>query len=143
LAEGAPIDEIGIQNHLWIYSFPTEAEIDTAITKLNTLGIPNSSTEITISVSKTDFFSAGVGKRWDIDEGNLLLEQAKAFGLIFSKIKKNALFGFTDALSCFSLPGDDAYDPTAKALIFDEEIRPKQAYYSILNTIYSDLCDEK
>lgn len=139
LSEGAPIDEIGIQNHLWVYSFPTEAEIDTALGKLNELGLPITSTEMTISISNTDFFSAGVGKRWDIENKNLLLEQTKAYSLIFLKLKKNALFGFTDALSCFSLQGDDAYDPTAKALILDEDIRPKQAYYGISKVIYDYL----
>lgn len=139
LAEGAPIDEIGIQNHLWIYSFPTEEEIDAALNRLDILGLPISSTEVTISISKTDFFSAGVGNRWDIDTDKLLLEQAKSYKLLFSKIQKNALFGFTDARSCFSDPNDDAYDPTAKALILDEEIKTKPAYYAILQVLYEQL----
>lgn len=139
LEAGAPIDEIGIQNHLWIYSFPTEQEIDTALQKLKVLGLPISSTEITISVSEIDFFSAGVGKRRDIAEDDLLLEQAKAYQLLMSKIPKNAFFGFSDSRSCFSEPLDDAYDPTAKALILDEYIKPKPAYYAILQLLFAQL----
>jgi GH35 family endo-1,4-beta-xylanase len=139
LANGAPIDEIGIQNHLWIYSFPTEEEINSAMNKLNKLGLAISSTEVTISISKTNFFSAGEDKRWNIQDDDLQQEQAKAYGLLFSILHKNALFGFTDALSNFSIPKDPAYDPTAKACILDGQMKPKVAYFTIVQLLFKQI----
>ena len=139
LANGAPIDEIGIQNHLWIYSFPTEEEINSAMGRLNELGLPVSSTEVTISISKTNYFSAGEDKRWNIQDADLQQEQSKAYGLLFSTLHKNALFGYSDALSNFTIPQDPSYDPNAKACILDGQMKPKMAYYTIVQQHYEQI----
>lgn len=135
LANGAQIDEIGLQNHIWVYKFPSETELQKALAELESLGLPISSTEATVSISDRNFFIDNDEKRVDIPPESLDLARAQIYAQLFRYINRNAVFGFTDAVSMFELEGD----PDANAMIFDNQFQPKIDVYEIMKVMLESL----
>lgn len=138
LADGAQIDEIGLQNHIWVYKFPSEIGLQKALAELEILGLPISSTEATVSISDRNFFIDNDEKIKSIPPESLDFARAEIYAQLFKYIDRNAVFGFTDAVSMFELEGD----PTAKAMIFDNQFRPKLDVYKIMKAMLELLQEE-
>jgi endo-1,4-beta-xylanase len=133
LAKGIPIDGIGLQMHVSIYS-PSVNEIRKTIELFASLGVKVLVTEMDLSI----YSSSSEPKKTVTDD--ILLEQAQRYKQIFEMFKEEAakgnlesvtLWGTDDQntwLNNFPVSGrDDA------PLLFDRKLQAKPAYWAIVD----------
>lgn len=149
--KGIRIDGVGMQGH-WGLETPTIEEIETAIVKYAALGVKVMVTELDISVlpSPWQMPTADVSVRFannptmnpyteglpDSVQDKLAKRYAEIFKLFnkhADKISRVTFWGLHDGLSWknnFPIQGRTDY-----TLLFDRQLKPKKAYYSVLETV--------
>ena len=129
---GVPIDGIGMQGHYNVYG-PTEEDIDAAITKYATIVKHIHVTELDIRMN-TEMggqlrFSRGENKPVAGYMNTLLTDQYNRIFKIFRKHKD-----VIDCVTFWNLGDRDSWlGVNNHPLPFDENYKPKQAYYAIKN----------
>ena len=129
---GVPIDGIGMQGHYNVYG-PTEEDIDAAITKYKELVKHIHVTELDIRMN-TEMggqlrFSRGENKPVAGYMNTLLTDQYNRIFKIFRKHKD-----VIDCVTFWNLGDRDSWlGVNNHPLPFDENYKPKQAYYAIKN----------
>ena len=129
---GVPIDGIGMQGHYNVYG-PTEEDIDAAITKYSQLVKHIHVTELDIRMN-TEMggqlrFSRGENKPVAGYMNTLLTDQYNRIFKIFRKHKD-----VIDCVTLWNLGDRDSWlGVNNHPLPFDENYKPKQAYYAIKN----------
>lgn len=129
---GVPIDGIGMQGHYNVYG-PTEEEIDAAITKYSTIVKHIHVTELDIRMN-TEMggqlrFSRGEAKPVAGYMNTLLTDQYNRVFKVFRKHKD-----VIDCVTLWNLGDRDSWlGVNNHPLPFDENYKPKQAYYAIKN----------
>ena len=129
---GVPIDGIGMQGHYNVYG-PTEEDIDAAITKYKTIVKHIHVTELDIRMN-TEMggqlrFSRGENKPVAGYMNTLLTDQYNRIFKIFRKHKD-----VIDCVTFWNLGDRDSWlGVNNHPLPFDENYKPKQAYYAIKN----------
>ena len=129
---GVPIDGIGMQGHYNVYG-PSEEDIDAAITKYKTLVKHIHVTELDIRMN-TEMggqlrFSRGENKPVAGYMNTLLTDQYSRIFKIFRKHKD-----VIDCVTFWNLGDRDSWlGVNNHPLPFDENYKPKQAYYAIKN----------
>ena len=129
---GVPIDGIGMQGHYNVYG-PSEEDIDAAITKYKTLVKHIHVTELDIRMN-TEMggqlrFSQGQNKPVAGYMNTLLTDQYSRIFKIFRKHKD-----VIDCVTFWNLGDRDSWlGVNNHPLPFDENYKPKQAYYAIKN----------
>ena len=129
---GVPIDGIGMQGHYNVYG-PTEEDIDAAITKYKQLVKHIHVTELDIRMN-TEMggqlrFSRGENKPVAGYMNTLLTDQYNRIFKIFRKHKD-----VIDCVTFWNLGDRDSWlGVNNHPLPFDENYKPKQAYYAIKN----------
>jgi GH35 family endo-1,4-beta-xylanase len=129
---GVPIDGIGMQGHYNVYG-PTEEDIDAAITKYSTIVKHIHVTELDIRMN-TEMggqlrFSRGEAKPVAGYMNTLLTDQYNRVFKIFRKHKD-----VIDCVTLWNLGDRDSWlGVNNHPLPFDENYKPKQAYYAIKN----------
>jgi endo-1,4-beta-xylanase len=122
--KGVPINGIGFQAHL---NLTTDLKkMDANIKRFAKLGLETDFTELDVSISQ--------GPRMGKKERSI--KQAEVFSNVFSDCLNNpsckmvVLWGFTDAYTW-----KKTVDRDDKPTIFDEQYRPKPAYYGIMKAL--------
>ncbi len=129
---GVPIDGIGMQGHYNVYG-PSEEDIDAAITKYKTIVKHIHVTELDIRMN-TEMggqlrFSRGENKPVAGYMNTLLTDQYNRIFKIFRKHKD-----VIDCVTFWNLGDRDSWlGVNNHPLPFDENYKPKQAYYAIKN----------
>ena len=129
---GVPIDGIGMQGHYNVYG-PTEEDIDAAITKYSKIVKHIHVTELDIRMN-TEMggqlrFSRGENKPVPGYMNTLLTDQYNRIFKIFRKHKD-----VIDCVTFWNLGDRDSWlGVNNHPLPFDENYKPKQAYYAIKN----------
>ncbi|NLD36234.1 MAG: endo-1,4-beta-xylanase [Desulfatiglans sp.] len=148
--KGLRIDAVGVQAH-WDMKFPELIEIENTIRDFSELGVKVMFTELDVSVLPspwTNTPSADIGIRHENNQEmnpykdglpeSVADELAKRYSDIFTifnrhkdKVSRVTFWGLHDGISWknnFPVPGRTDYP-----LLFDREMRPKKAYFSIVN----------
>ena len=129
---GVPIHGIGMQGHYNIYG-PSEEDIEAAITKYSKLVKHIHVTELDIRVN-TEMggqlrFSRGENKPLAGYQNTMLTDQYNRIFKIFRKHKD-----VIDCVTFWNLSDRDSWLGTNNhPLLFDENYKPKQAYYAVKN----------
>ena len=129
---GVPIDGIGMQGHYNVYG-PTEEDIDAAITKYATIVKHIHVTELDIRMN-TEMggqlrFSRGEAKPVAGYMNTLLTDQ---YNRVFKMFRKHK--DVIDCVTLWNLGDRDSWlGVNNHPLPFDENYKPKQAYYAIKN----------
>ena len=121
LAQGVPIDGVGLQMHVSANSRPSDGNIASNMRRLADLGL-------LVNISEMDVRIAGVSgslqSRLDVQKSayhsivSLCVMEARCHAVTF--------WGFTDAHTWIS--GDDP-------LLYDQQYAPKPAYYGVLDAL--------
>ncbi len=149
--KGLRIDAVGIQGH-WDLKFPELIEIENTIRQFSELGVKVMFTELDVSVlpSPGNSPSADIGIRHDKNEAmnpykdglpeSVADELARRYRDIFiifnrhkDRISRVTFWGLHDGISWknnFPIPGRVDYP-----LLFDREMKPKKAYFSVIDLI--------
>jgi len=149
--KGVKIDGVGIQAH-WGLDYPSIAEIEEAIEKFSALGVKVMFTELDVSVLPSPFRmpTADVSVRFENNPTmnpysnglpdsvqNQLADRYKEIFQLFNKhadkISRVTFWGLHDGVSWknnFPIRGRTDY-----TLLFDRELKPKKAYYSVLESV--------
>ena len=146
--KGCKIDAVGIQAH-WDMTFPDLSEIEKSIIQFSELGIKVMFTELDVSVlpSPKKSPSADIFIRYENNEtldpytdgipesaSEELVKRYRDIFTIFNKYKDKisrvTFWGLHDGISWKN--NYPVYGRTDYPLIFDREMKPKKAYYSIV-----------
>jgi endo-1,4-beta-xylanase len=149
--KGLRIDAVGIQGH-WDLKFPELTEIENTIGQFSKLGVKVMFTELDVSVLPNPWNtpSADIGIKHVKNEAmnpykeglpqNVSDELEKRYSDIFrifikhrDKISRVTFWGLHDGISWknnFPIPGRTDYP-----LLFDREMKPKKAYFSVVDLI--------
>ncbi len=151
--KGIKIDGVGIQAH-WGLDYPSLAEIEEAIEKFSALGVQVMFTELDVSVLPSPFRmpTADVSVRFENNPTmnpypnglpdsvqNQLADRYRDIFQLFNKhadkISRVTFWGLHDGVSWknnFPIRGRTDY-----TLLFDRELKPKKAYFSVLESVSS------
>lgn len=149
-SKGIKVDGVGIQGH-WGLSYPTLEEIETAIEKYAELGVKVMFTELDISALPSPWHmpTADVSVRFENNPtmnpypnglpDSVQVQLAQRYAEVFEvfnkhsdKISRVTFWGLHDGVSWkndFPITGRTDY-----TLLFDRNLSPKKAYYSVLET---------
>lgn len=117
---GIPIDAVGLQSHFDIAAAPPMSEIDQNMKRLAALGLEVHVTELDVRLPLPV-------------NDSLLAQQAKVYGdylktcLANTNCKLFMMWGFTDKYSWIP----DKFPGFGDALLFDDQYKPKPAYYAL------------
>lgn len=148
--KGVKIDGIGMQGH-WHLNSPTIEEIEKSIIEYSNLGVKVSITELDVSVLPSPYGLQGaeVSQRFENNEkmnpypknlpDSMQVKLAQRYEAIFKlflkhkdKISRITFWGVNDTqswLNDFPIRGRKDYP-----LLFDANLEPKKAYYSVIET---------
>ena len=128
---GIPIDGIGMQMHIDGTHAPDKVEVIANMQRFAALGIGVYVTEFDANMSAVPADNATKDKI----AGNIYYNMMRA--CIESKVCHSfALLGITDKETWYNYMGSSTVG--ARPLMFDEEYRPKQAYYSFRTALEQD-----
>lgn len=132
IAAGVPVNAIGLQSH-WSLTNPADDEIKTSIKLYASLGLKVQITELDMSVYSNEYKVDSTG--YTPQRESL---QAKRYGQIFDIFRANrsVITGVTfwnvsdrhSWLDSFPVRGRKNYP-----LLFDQNLQPKKAYWSVVN----------
>lgn len=132
LAQGVPIDGVGLQGHLLFPIFLDPQELRTNLERIVDLGLEVEITELDIAVSF-------------LPEAERDAYQRQAYFDVFTAClevegcNRITLWGFTDAHTWLDdFLGNPAVDP----LLFDEDYRRKPAYYGVRDALRRSIVPE-
>jgi len=133
-ASRAPIHVGGIQNNLWIYARPTKQEMIATIMQIQALGFEFQSTEVTVSVDDVHLW--GPGRPKQVNPPDKLAAQAGLYRDLMEAQLETGCKVFwlgteSDDFSWFADIGRTA----AKVALFDEQGKPKPAYFALLDVL--------
>jgi endo-1,4-beta-xylanase len=133
-ASGAPIHVAGIENNLWIYARPTKQQMVETIREIQTLGFEFQSTEVTVSIDDVHLWGPGRPKR--TNPSDKLIAQAELYrDLLEAQLETGCtvfwLGAESDDFSWFADIGRDS----ARVALFDEQGKPKPAYFAVLDVL--------
>jgi endo-1,4-beta-xylanase len=129
LAEGVPVNGVGLQGH-WKTNDPTEENLRVAIDKFSSLGLNVQITELDVVIYTARNDTVNMGFTPEREQKQL--DQYKKVFKVFRE-NKNTITGITfwnisDARSWLDRPGRKVYP-----LLFDEKLKPKKAYWEVIN----------
>ncbi|NIK68107.1 endo-1,4-beta-xylanase [Paenibacillus sp. BK720] len=137
LDKGVPIDGVGHQTHISIYS-PSVMNIMDSMKKFKELGLDNQITELDMSVynwnDRTDYGAA-------VPE-HILQKQAQRYKELFEALKSNA--GLVSAVVFWGIADDHTWlstFPVARTeapLLFDKQLHAKPAFWAIVGGSNAD-----
>ncbi|NLY88180.1 MAG: endo-1,4-beta-xylanase [Firmicutes bacterium] len=132
LDQGVPVHGVGIQGH-WDINHPPTYQVEAAIRKYASLGLEVQITEFDISV-----FSWGDNRRLQSKPENRLRIQAGRYRKFFEVFRRNkdVLTGVTFWGVADDRTWKDNFPVRGRKdwpLVFDEEHRPKAAFWEIIN----------
>jgi len=136
--KGAPIDGVGLQAHWSIYE-PTEKDLVTAIKRYSSLGLKIQFTELDLSIYPWEKNKRAKGPdEQDIYTTELEALQVAKYKMVFNVFRKykavitNVTFwNISDRrtwLDSYPVPGRKNYP-----LLFDAQLKPKKAYWGVVN----------
>jgi endo-1,4-beta-xylanase len=132
LSRGVPVGAIGLQMHVSLYS-PSVESVRQAIERFASLGVKVQVTELDVSLY------SGSEAAKPIDDA-LLRKQADRYGELFSLFKEEAAKGNLDMVMLWGLSDDQSWlnnfpvaGRTNAPLLFDQELAPKQAFWTIIH----------
>jgi endo-1,4-beta-xylanase len=126
---GVPVNGVGLQGH-WKTNDPTEQNLRNSIDKFSSLGLKVQITEldVTIYTSRNDTINTGFTPEREQKQKDL-------YKMVFNvfREKKSAISGVTfwnisDTRSWLDKPNKKCYP-----LLFDEKLKPKKAYWEVVN----------
>ncbi|ACT02870.1 endo-1,4-beta-xylanase [Paenibacillus sp. JDR-2] len=132
LDKGVPIDGVGHQTHISIYT-PSVMNIVDSMKKFKELGLDNQITELDMSVynwnDRSDYGTA-------VPE-DILLKQAQRYKKLFEALKSNA--GLTSAVVFWGIADDHTWlstfpvTRTEAPFLFDKQLHAKPAFWAIVD----------
>lgn len=129
-----PINKFGIENNLWIYAAPTRKQMVDTLRKIQDMGYKIASAEANVGTYKDEGFYAALKTSNPV--ANPFDLQAEVFANLVSAYQEVgadfALGGLTDATVWTA-----AKHPETKAAVFDENKKPKPAYFAMRDVIKS------
>jgi len=129
-----PISKFGIENNLWIYAAPTRDQMVATLRKIQNMGFEIASAEANVGTYKDEGFYAAL--KTNNPAPNPFDLQAEVFANLVSAYLEVgadfALGGLTDATVWTA-----AKHPETKAAVFDENKKPKPAYFAMRDVIKS------
>jgi GH35 family endo-1,4-beta-xylanase len=136
MAEGAPIQGVGIQGHWSTDNIPFD-EIDKAISDYASLGLKVSVTELDVTIrgSSGGQFGRRFGRRREITppSGEDLKNQAEAYAKLFAIFKKHE--DEIERVTFWGLHDRRTWRFGQHPLLFDGERQPKPAYKAIVDVV--------
>ena len=150
-AKGIPIDGIGLQGH-WGMDYPSIDELDESFKAYATLGLKIMVTELDLDMlpSPGDYRGADISKNFELkkeldpwpdglpDSMDVkIAERYAEFFTLFNKysdsISRITLWGVHDGQSWRNFW--PVFRRTAYPLLFDRQLKPKKAFYAVINTV--------
>ncbi len=126
--QGVPISSVGLQMHVAIADAPRAADVRANMQRLAALGLEPDITEMDVMLkqpSNAAALRAQAGVYRDMLQACLAVAQCRSF----------STWGATDRYSWIP----EFFPGQGTALLFDEEYRPKPAYYSIRRALKASL----
>jgi endo-1,4-beta-xylanase len=133
LAEGVPIDGVGLQSHINV-SWPTTGDLRAVIRRFAGLGLKVQITEFDMSLYAN---SGEAKKRADRDA---LMDQANKYRALFAMFREEARAGNLDMVMVWGIADDDSWlnnhpvpGRTDYPLFFGKDLRAKPAYWIMVD----------
>ena len=126
LKRGVPISGVGLQMHLSLTTYPTPHDVLANMNRLAALGLEVQITEMDVEIQGAHGTMAE-----KLSRQAQLYQEMLSICLAAPNCKAFVMWGFTDRHSW--IPQSTGH-PDAP-LIFDEDYRPKQAYYGLIDVL--------
>jgi len=129
ISEGVPVHGVGLQGH-WKTDNPSEENIRKSIERFSSLGIKVQITEldVTIYTSRTDTVGMGFTPDREKKQSDFYRMAFKVFRENQTAISGVTFWNITDARSWLDRPNKKVYP-----LLFDGKLKPKKAYWEVVN----------
>jgi len=138
---GVPIHGVGLQAH-WAINEPSQGQLDSTLKRFADLGLKIQITELDISVypkehNARERRATDVNTAFTVEKENAQLEKYKMCFELFKKYKKSitgvTFWNISDKYSWLdNFPVRDRKD---YPLLFDQNLKPKKAYWEVVNVV--------
>jgi endo-1,4-beta-xylanase len=131
----SPVHLVGEHFHSWIYDPPNFQIVRQIIKTIKDMGYDFWASEVTVNLANRDPLATMRKKSVEIN-GDLLQAQAQFYKELLQLVLDNnggfIMFGFSDNHPFFAR---DLNLPDARAHIYDENYKPKPAYYAVYDVL--------
>ncbi len=130
IAEGAPINGVGIQGHWHLDT--NLADVEKAIENYASLGLRVSITELDVTATGDNSGAMGVNQGDKKIPAENYQKQAEVYKKLFEIFMRHS--DVIDRVTFWGLSDTKSWRRGQDALLFDGELNPKQAYKSVIET---------